>query len=214
MKKIIYGLLILVGGLVIASNFMVDTSKLDHKLASASGTACRWVSESGYGVGPHQINDDAEVTCTTNAGAESCSVKNNKNLGTVIDIIPCGSNNVNDQKNGYNIYRIKNNEYIGYTGYIQFTAEANMGYPIFISVDDGTIDYIKVYREAGATSPANETKGYYLFDNPSLFAYYTINISPFFSSGKSPFNSAPLVTYDQYPINDGEWNFTCVCAEY
>lgn len=32
-----YGLLILIGGVLIASNFNVDSSKLDHKIASASG---------------------------------------------------------------------------------------------------------------------------------------------------------------------------------
>lgn len=52
MKKIVYGITILLGILAIGSNFLVDNSLIDHKTVKAGGTSCRWISDTGYGVGP------------------------------------------------------------------------------------------------------------------------------------------------------------------
>ena len=52
MKKVIYSLIVLIGIAAIASNFIINRDKLDHKQVSASGTACRWISDTGYGTGP------------------------------------------------------------------------------------------------------------------------------------------------------------------
>ena len=210
MKKIIYGLLILVGGLVIASNFMVDTSKLDHKLASASGTACRWVSESGYGVGPHQINSAGEATCSDDG--KRCDSGRTNVLGKYIDIIPCNSNNSSDQKNGNYIYTSENTPY---TGYIRFVVryQDSAVHPVFLYVNNGKIKNIREFSTT-ATSSYYSSNSHTDAAQPNLFSYYSINLEPILIEGTDTdwwgFNS----TYDQYPINDGEWDFTCVCAEY
>lgn len=52
MKKILYGIVLLLGIGFISTNFIVDTSTVDHKTVKAGGTACKWISDTGYGTGP------------------------------------------------------------------------------------------------------------------------------------------------------------------
>lgn len=52
MKKILYGIIVLLGIGFISTNFIVGTDKLDHKVAKAGGTACKWISDKGSGIAP------------------------------------------------------------------------------------------------------------------------------------------------------------------
>lgn len=52
MKKIVYAVTVLLGIITISSNFLLDTNLIERKTVKAGGTACRWINESGYGVGP------------------------------------------------------------------------------------------------------------------------------------------------------------------
>ena len=52
MKKILYGIVLLLGIGFISTNFIIDTNTVDHKIVKAGGTACKWISDTGYGTGP------------------------------------------------------------------------------------------------------------------------------------------------------------------
>lgn len=52
MKKILYGIIVLLGIGFISTNFIIDTNTVDHKTVKAGGTACKWISDTGYGTGP------------------------------------------------------------------------------------------------------------------------------------------------------------------
>lgn len=52
MKKILYGIIVLLGIGFISTNFIVDTSTVDHRTVKAGGTACKWISDTGYGTAP------------------------------------------------------------------------------------------------------------------------------------------------------------------
>ena len=56
MKKFLYGIIVLLGIGFISTNFIVDTNTVDHKIVKAGGTACKWISDTGYGTGPIYFN--------------------------------------------------------------------------------------------------------------------------------------------------------------
>lgn len=98
MKKTIYGLVILIGILTISTNFMMDESNVDFKNAKASGTACRWISESGYGMGPHYVTEPTDYNQSQ------------------FNLLMCNSANSGDKKDGYLIY---NEDATAYTGMLK-----------------------------------------------------------------------------------------------
>lgn len=62
MKKSLYGIIVLLGIGFISTNFIVDTSTVDHKTVKAGGTACKWISDTGYGTGPIYYSCQATTT--------------------------------------------------------------------------------------------------------------------------------------------------------
>ena len=112
MKKILFIGLILIGIISIGSNFLVDTSKLDHEVVNASGTACKWISESGYGAGPYYVKPNATAhhhTHTWSTGdIDYVTVRGDYGL---MSILPCNSSNEGSQKDGNKIYDESGNLY-------------------------------------------------------------------------------------------------------
>ena len=210
MKKILYGILILIGGSVIASNFMVDNSKLDHKRVSASGTICKWISESGYGVGPYYTNSNVTGTCASSG--TNCSIDGDLNLGNFIDIVPCNTSIVLQTIDGNKLYASINDDDF-FTGYIRFdlAQDSSARNTAFLKFSNGVLNVIKTSTSASIENYSDSNFNNTISGPKNLFSNYSMNLA-------SSFNTLGYHSdYNDYTTDingDGEWTFTCVCAEY
>lgn len=204
MKKILYGIIVLLGIGFISTNFIVDTNNVDHKTVKAGGTACRWVSESGYGVGPHYVKS---TTCNSSG---TCDSSDTNILDNFIDLLPCSVSNSDDTKDGKKLYNSDNSLF---TGYIRFSNHvfSSATHSIFLKVTNGVISNVKSYTNRSIYKYDYSSDTLVNISNPNFFAYYNISLGPVLN------NHNYSDTYNEYPTDingDGEWTFTCVCAEY
>lgn len=209
MKKVIYGFTILLGIGLISTNFIInDTSNIDHKTVKAGGTACKWISESGYGVGPYYVID---TTC--NETGTSCGNATDTTLNDYIELIPCNnSSDVGKTKDGNKLYNSINNDDL-FSGYIRFILhyQSSANHPVFLKVEDGEIVHIKTFNNRKTSSYNNSSNIVIDEDNPELFSWHEISLAA--AMGAIHYGNE-YIQHSTDINGDGEWTFTCVCAEY
>lgn len=221
MKKIIYGILVLIGGVLIASNFNLDTNKLDHKKVSASGVGCRWISESGYGVGPYYFTND-NISGTPAIGASSIKLLSKDSVVTdgLFKVLSCNSSISGQTKNGNLIYTSTGDPYTGYIGYYHSTGPAETySYGRVIEIVDG-----KIKKHGQSDSDGNNIVVKSTALKSVSFNYSNFNVLAFndfdaifhnySSSEYYRYQGEFAIDYDTDVNGDGEFTFTCVCAEY
>lgn len=229
MKKIIYGLLMIVGGLLITSNFMVNSSEIDHKMVSASGTTCKWISESGYGLGPRYVIptkiDNLKFSYdSSNSRVRMASLP----AYATFYLLPCSTVNSGVSKDGFKIYDSSgnpynneivagdyenNNKYV-LLYYVDVTASSSDLNVYWANVKNGQFDLVRIEK--------NDSY-YYFYDSyanrelevsgveeyKKIFSKYTSYYINYSDGMKTWLSDYPTDIND-----DGEWTFTCVCAEY
>lgn len=229
MKKVIYGLLIIVGGLLIASNFMLDSSKIDHKIVNASGTTCKWISESGYGLGPHYVIPSKINSTDFYYDSSNSRIRISILPIASFEILPCSpSVNYGVSKDGFKIYdslgnlynnEIKekdsdnNNKYV-FLYYTEVAALSTETHYYWMNIENGQFNLKNMSRlgdfyffyDSWANSPVDVLT---FEEDKKIFSRYTpYHIQSF---------DGLQIRLSNYPTDidgDGEWTFTCVCAEY
>ena len=141
MKKVIYGVLVLLGICLVSTNFILDNKKIDYKQASASGTACKWISESGYGVGPYYL----EGISYTGTGLEYTRYYKYSNGSwnekyVEFSVLPCDSTSAQITRDGYRIYEIDGSQVTATNGLIFYNTD---DYDYYEVVYDG-LNYSKL----------------------------------------------------------------------
>lgn len=205
MKKVIYGFTILLGIVLISTNFIInDTSNIDHKTVKAGGTACKWISESGYGVGPYYVNDVAIANVNESTGRLTDFSVDSKDK--IFSLFKCDNSNTGITMDGSLIYNADKTLFTGYYGYVMFdpsflTGQMNLKKRLLYVVDgielySGSIDTGKIYTTDISTVVTEETRT----------RVNSINI--FLDNYSLPY------TIDYEVNSDNEREFTCVCAEY
>lgn len=211
MKKIIYGLIVLIGGVLIASNFVVDSTKLDHKTVSASGTACKWISESGYGIGPMYIEEGKTNISSINSKGYIYlyGTSDTKYTENIFNLFPCTSSNSSiDEKDGNLLYNADGSLFNGYFGFhARYLSGSTIDYRVAVNVSNGILNK---YGVSGTTW--QEVRTTTLTYNGSFFndIHFIPNLGIDYSV------PSQLVNYDYDYSSDGidGMTFTCVCAEY
>lgn len=203
MKKVIYGMIVLVGGLLIASNFIVDSSKIDHKKVSASGTACRWISESGYGYGPHYV---VESGVTINSSGTTATVSTSN-----LNLFSCSAENAGTKKDGSLLYNDTGVEYTGYLGLDYYSSPTNVQYTKYAA----SLYYFESGKMVKALSQSDSS---YSNSKSFIIANLVNSSMNLFNGYQIDFNAGGYYIGKQikisYPNSSDEWIFTCVCAEY
>ena len=80
-----------------------------------------------------------------------------------------------------------------------------------MKVTNGVISNVKSYTNSSIYKYDYSSNTLVNISNPNFFAYYNISLGPVLN------NHNYSDTYNEYPTDingDGEWTFTCVCAEY
>lgn len=208
MKKIIYISITLLGIFLIGTNFITDSSKLDHKTVKASGTACKWISESGYGVGPYYVNKAWYTSYDVDDITSYISTP-------TIELLPCNINNANDEKLGDLFYTSTGELFNGYIAkkheYIAESTGTGLDSIYLFNIIDGAIKEYNISTVwtsfTGEPTIVSSPTVYFSSFHPSFYNYLGTDINIMDSSNALP-------SYPTDVDGDGKWTFTCVCAEY
>lgn len=188
MKKVVYGIVILIGLLCISTNFIINEKNIDFKKTSASGTACKWISESGYGMGPYYVT-----------GVATDATKYLKGL----QLLTCNSSNAGTVKDANKLYNQDGSLYSGsfkiYT-VIDGYADHSRRYHAY-EISNGLVTCHGIKDTSSVTCDSQD---------PAPAEFLRTYTSIYFGNGTSARGEDAL-----YPGSEQtEWNFTCVCAEY
>ena len=198
MKKIIYGLIVLLGIGFISTNFIVDTSTLDHKTVKAGGTACKWISDTGYyGLAPvYYIAPDKTWWSYADGHYRAETYANI--LTNHLTVVPCSSNNSGNQLS-YGIIYDKNLNPLSSILSPTSSAYFNKNNSFYIEVQNG---YVVEGKYKAACVMAGD--GHYAGGNCAI----------------ETFEDENRMLAINYKYNLSEFNhitptkYTCICAEY
>lgn len=202
MKKVIYGFTILLGIGLISTNFIInDTSNIDHKTVKAGGTACKWISESGYGYGPIYIKDSCKSTVTDT----KISVSYDMNT---FNMFECNNSTSGSKMDGNLIYNSDKTLYDGYFRFYRiFHTGSDTTYSIYVKVENGRLTY---YGTDNKTTEIDKPISYNF--NTTLMMSFDSFLADLTNYRHTIVDS--ILGYEPDVNNDGEVTYTCVCAEY
>ena len=219
MKKVIYGILILIGVAAITSNFMVDSSKLDHKKVSASGTACRWISNTGYGVGPIYYDETKANSLTAGRDYYTALEKFERS----ISLVDCDDSVQGVKLSGGIVYD-SNNTPLAKTISVTLKNKTTS-----MEFSTGKVSYLKEYRYYTLDENLNLTEyltgSYYILKDVDFYLEPSYRLNYQYDKLVQGIAEESRVLYDLEERRD-EPNYTleqltkspteyiCVCAEY
>lgn len=196
MKKIIYGIVILICLFVVSTNFIEDGDSIDFNQASASGTACRWISDKGYGSGPIYFDNDSIVTDSVFAASI---------LRSGLKLMSCDTFNVGYQYDSGKIYSSNNSDSL-LTSRIEINATWAVNCPsssYYIQVTNGVVTKYQVPDSYNLNSSGKwACSGVKNVENLEDYKYEFL---PKYTNVKNESDALELVSPTKY---------TCVCAEY
>ena len=197
MKKIIYGLIVLLGIGFISTNFIVDTSTVDHKTVKAGGTACKWISDTGYyGLAPvYYIAPDKTWWSYADGHYRAETYANI--LTRHVSVVECSSNNDGEQLQYGVIYDENLNPLSSILSPSQ-NQNLNKNKSFYVEVKDGYVIEAKYKTACVMASDGHYAGGDCAKGNISEKTTLSINYNYDLQEFK-------YVTPTKY---------TCICAEY